>query len=134
IEILVNRDNFGGYDIYGCNAKSEHGALGLSLRAKKTPTPKTPFATGADKAFFLTQRLHGVMRTPYGFLGDQMVYHQLMRPLEGELLDFKCDYWVKLGLLKEDEAQKRFYCALVTPTIDFILYPPVPTQFIALAS
>lgn len=127
IMIAANRDAYGGYDLYRCDADSGHGHLSFELRGKKRPNAKAPFATGEDKAKFFHNRFHCLLQTSAGGLGDQVVEHTPMKGREGELLNFECDYWTRLGLLKEDEAISRFYNALIFPSGEYLYYPVVPS-------
>lgn len=143
IEVLINKDPSGGYDIYECKGKSGHGSLDFYLRAKERASAAPPFEAGADKVKFFNERYHNLFRTSAGVLGDQVVekeegltegFSSGSFTREGELIDFQSDYWVKLGLLKEEEAEDKLHSVLVTPYLDLVYYPVVPAMLMPKAA
>ena len=127
IDVSVNRDPSGGYDIYECIADSEFGKLDFYLSAKARPKARHPFDNGADKLKFFHEGRHLVFRSSAaGILGEQALTLSKFDAREGDLKSFQCDYWVKLGLLRADEAFERFHCALVSPSLECVYHPALP--------
>ncbi|MCO4753094.1 MAG: DUF2071 domain-containing protein [Bacteriovoracaceae bacterium] len=127
ININIHNDNYGGYDLYDLKASSTHGKVEFEARAKRRPKGGYPFENAKDKEEFFFNRTQHLYNLGLGAIGEQTIEFTSPRAWEGELLSFTCDYWVKLGLLKEQESFERFYCFLVVPMMNALYYPHHPS-------
>ncbi len=114
-----------GYARYSCSARS--GAAEIRFVAEATGQPEAvhPFTTGRQHDQFITYRLHGFARNPFGLYSHGRVDHRRFRPFSGTLSEARFDFWESLGILDREEGLSPF-SVLVEPHIRFVLLPPRP--------
>ena len=116
-----------GYPSYVCNAEGPMGTVGYRLEATEQPEAKPPFESGDELSQFISYRLHGFAKHPFGFQTHGPVDHRRMRPWSGRMLDGRFDVWARMGILEPDEFG-NVYSVLVEPSVRFTLYPPRPAR------
>ncbi len=112
-----------GYPNYAASATTGDEHLRLELEATGRPEAKPPFRTGDEHAEYVTHRLHGFARSPFGWVTHGPIRHRRMKPWGGRLLDARLDFWTDLGILDADELVPA-YSVLVEPRVRFTLFPP----------
>ena len=115
------------YRRYSCSARSGDEEVAFVAEASGEPAAPRPFTTGRQHAQFLTFRLHGFAKNPFGLHSHGRVDHRRFRPLSGRLIEGRFDFWENLGVLEPGEALSP-YSILVEPHIRFILLPPRPVR------
>lgn len=111
-----------GYPIFDTRIVAGDQQLIIRLEASDRPSAKHPFTDGEEHAQFLTYRLHGFARSPFGETYGP-IEHRRMQPWEGHLLEGRFDLWEQLGILEPHEAADVF-SVLVEPSVRFTLHPP----------
>ena len=116
-----------GYPSYACGAEGPRGTVSYRLEATEAPEPKHPFDSGDALAQFITYRLHGFTKHPFGFQTHGPVEHRRMRPWSGRLLEGRFDFWERMGILEPSEFE-NVYSVLIEPSVRFTLFAPRPAR------
>lgn len=112
-----------GYPRYTSRAVTSDGEIAFEIEATGRPQATPPFATGDEHAEYITHRLHGFARSPFGWVTHGPVQHRRMTPWSGRLLGARLDFWDRLGILAPEETVPE-YSVLVEPSVRFTLHPP----------
>ncbi len=123
-DVTIEKDE-DGYARYESRAVASHGELHFEIEARDVPEAQHPFATGVEHSDFITYRLHGFSRSPFGGVSYGPIEHRHMDPWAGRLLQGRFDMWEEMGLLPRDEWDSPF-SVLVEPSVRFTLHPPRP--------
>lgn len=115
------------YPRYSCSARSGDEVVQFVAEASEQPAALHPFTTARQHEQFITFRLHGFARNPFGLHSHGRVDHRRFRPLAGTLSEGCFDFWERLGILDPSEWLSPF-SVLVEPHIRFILLPPRMTR------
>lgn len=129
--VTINRSPSGSYELYEANLKSDQGNLQFAISAKGQSHKRHPFLSGADMESFFFDRYHQMEITTAGFIGDIILSHHKVKKMWGNVSIFQCGFWVKKGLLKEEESDSLFHSCLVSPAAKVFAYPIVPAAFVA---
>ncbi|MFP5351404.1 MAG: DUF2071 domain-containing protein [Actinomycetota bacterium] len=111
-----------GYPVFDVRVVAGDQQLMLQLEARDRPTARHPFVSGNEHAQFITYRLHGFARSPFGETYGP-IEHRHMDPWSGRLLQGRFDLWEQLGILEPEEAEDVF-SVLVEPSVRFTLHVP----------
>ncbi|MDQ3916137.1 MAG: DUF2071 domain-containing protein [Actinomycetota bacterium] len=125
-DLDIERDGR-GYARYSCAARSGAEAIRFVAETSGEPPAVHPFTTGRQHDQFITFRLHGFARNPFGLHSHGRVDHRRFRTLSGRLLEGRFDFWENLGILEPGETLPA-YSVLTEPHIRFILMPPRPVR------
>lgn len=112
----------GGYPVFDARVVAGDQQLVLRPDALEQPVAKHPFASANEHAQFITYRLHGFARSPFGECYGP-IEHRHMDPWSGRLREGRFDLWEQMGILEPDEAGEAF-SVLVEPSVRFTLHPP----------
>lgn len=111
-----------GYPTFDARVVAGDQQLMVQLEALERPAAKPPFASANEHAQFITYRLHGFARSPFGETYGP-IDHRHMDPWSGRLREGRFDFWEHMGILELDEAGDVF-SVLVEPSVRFTLHPP----------
>lgn len=111
-----------GYPIFDVRVVAGDQQLVMQLEALDEPGAKHPFTTANEHAQFITYRLHGFARSPFGETYGP-IEHRHMDPWAGRLVRGRFDFWDQMGVL-EPEMASDVFSVLVEPSVRFTLHPP----------
>ena len=111
-----------GYPVFDARVVAGDQQLVLQLEALEKPSAQPPFASVNEHTQFITYRLHGFARSPFGETYGP-IEHCHMDPWAGRLREGRFDFWEDMGVLEPDEANDVF-SVLVEPSVRFTLHPP----------
>ncbi len=112
-----------GYPRYDARAVASDGEVAFELEATTQPQAVAPFNTADEHVEYVTHRLHGFARSPFGWVTHGPVEHRRMNPWSGRLLGGQLDFWHERGILFRYEVTPA-YSVLVEPSVRFTLHPP----------
>ena len=89
------------------------------------PEALHPLTTARQHEQFITYRLHGFARNPFGLHSHGRVDHRRFRTAAARLVEGRFGYWEELGIIDPAETLAP-YSVPTEPHIRFILMPPRP--------
>ncbi len=114
-----------GYRSYRSRARTSDQELYFHIEATEVPEAKGPFVSGNEHAQFITYRLHGFARPPFGGVTYGPIEHRHMDPWSGRLIEGRFDFWERMEVLYPSEFSDPF-SVLVEPSVRFTLHPRAP--------